>query len=318
MKTLRYNLLALCFTLSGPYTHDNLTIFLIHGKDRIDLSKYLTLEEGIAQKKVIVNETGNVNELTIENVSDMPVYVQSTDIVKGGQQDRTIANDFICPPHSGKVPIASFCVEHGRWVQRGEESTAAFGSANGSLSNRELKLAAKQANSQQEVWNEVHAAQAKLNANVGVSVQSSLSPSSYQLCLDNPQLQAATEAYIKELGGVIEGKADVIGYAFAINGKMNSADVYAASQLFRKLWPKLIRSAAVEAVTDYQKGKKFEPVSADAVKAFMVDAESGTQTQKAAGDKINLVTQDGKAAMLFETQDKDNEGPWVHRNYIAK
>jgi hypothetical protein len=110
----------------------------------------------------------------------------------------------------------------------------------------------------------------------------------------------------------------VIGYAFAINGKMNGADVYAASQLFRKLWPKLIRSAAVEAVTDYQKGTKFEPVSADAVKPFMVDAESGTQTQKAAGDKINLVTQDGNAAILFETQDKDNQGQWVHRNYIAK
>ena len=74
--------------------HDNLTVFLIHGKDRIDVSGLLTLEEAIEQKKVIVNETGSVNELTIENVSDVPVYVQSTDIVKGGRQDRTIANDF--------------------------------------------------------------------------------------------------------------------------------------------------------------------------------------------------------------------------------
>lgn len=343
MQTLRYNLLALCFasslcclslraaaadapakeagepfTLSGPYTHENLTVFLIHGKDRIDLSKYLTLEEGIQQKKVIVNETGNVNELTIENISDMPVYVQSTDIVKGGQQDRTIANDFICPPHSGKVPIAAFCVEHGRWVQRGEESAAAFGSANSSLASRELKLAAKQANSQQEVWKDVHAAQARLNANVGANVQSTESPSSYQLTLDNPQLQAATDAYLKDLSPIVEGKDDVIGYAFAINGKMNSADVYAASQLFRKMWPKLIRSAAVEAITDTQKRTKFEPVSADTAKAFLADAEAGKLTQKAAGDKINLVTQDGKGAMLFETQDKDNEGRWVHRNYIAK
>ena len=41
-----------------------------------------------------------------------------------------------------------------------------------------------------------------------------------------------------------------------MNGKVNGADVYAASQLFRKMWPKLIRSAAVEAITDLQKDKK--------------------------------------------------------------
>ena len=44
------------------------------------------------------------------------------------------------------------------------------------------------------------------------------------------------------------------------------------------------------------------------VTAFLADAESGKQTEKPAGDKINLVTQDGRAAVLFETQDKDNGG----------
>src|SRR5207237_7586483 len=114
--------------LTGPYTQDNLTIYLVHGPDTVH-GEYLTLEEGLAAKKVIVNETGNVNELTIENQSDMPVYVQSGDIVKGGRQDRTIGVDIVLAPHSKKIPIASFCVEHGRWTQRGSEPAALFSSS---------------------------------------------------------------------------------------------------------------------------------------------------------------------------------------------
>src|SRR5262249_42685987 len=103
------------YTISGPYSHKNLTIFLLHGENQKAGKSPLTLQEAMAEKKVIVHETGNVNELSIENVSDEEVYVQSGDIVKGGRQDRVLAMDLIVPPKSGKMPIESFCVEHGRW-----------------------------------------------------------------------------------------------------------------------------------------------------------------------------------------------------------
>src|SRR5258708_4910382 len=75
------------FKLSGPYTHDNLSIFLIHGEDQLKDKVFLTLQEALAQKKVVVHETKNVNELAIENVSaSEEVFVQAGDIVKGGQQ----------------------------------------------------------------------------------------------------------------------------------------------------------------------------------------------------------------------------------------
>src|SRR5881394_273269 len=95
--------------LSGPYTHGNLTVFLVHGPDRMKNREFLTLAEGIDKKLVVVHETSNVNELAIENTGSTDVYVQSGDIVKGGKQDRTIAMDFIAPAHSGKIPIAAFC-----------------------------------------------------------------------------------------------------------------------------------------------------------------------------------------------------------------
>ena len=78
-------------------------------------------------KVVVVHETGSVNELQIKNVSaDVDVYLQSGDIVKGGRQDRTIAMDTIIPPKSGLMPLNAFCVENGRWSQRGGERFSQF------------------------------------------------------------------------------------------------------------------------------------------------------------------------------------------------
>src|SRR5687768_7742861 len=96
--------------ISGPYTEGNLSIFFLHGKDQLAGKKILTLDEALKARKVVVHETKNVSELSIENVSDQEVFVQAGDIVKGGQQDRTLALDMLIPPKSGKLPVNSFCV----------------------------------------------------------------------------------------------------------------------------------------------------------------------------------------------------------------
>ena len=86
------------YRISGPYTHKNLTVFLVHGKDLISGHNFITLQEALAQKKVIVYETKDVNELAIKNLSNQDIYVQAGDIVRGGDQDRMISTDFIVPP----------------------------------------------------------------------------------------------------------------------------------------------------------------------------------------------------------------------------
>src|SRR5215510_4298318 len=120
------------YRISGPYIHKNLTIFLVHGNDLIAGHDFLTLQEALAQKQVIVYETKDVNELAIRNLSDQDVYVQSGDIVRGGDQDRMISTDFIVPPKSGKMPIAAFCVESGRWSRRGNEGNGSFATSDNS------------------------------------------------------------------------------------------------------------------------------------------------------------------------------------------
>ena len=101
----------------------------------------LTLQEALAKGQVQVVETGRVNELQIENTGGEQVFIQAGDIVKGGKQDRVLTVSLLLPAKSGSVPIASFCVEQGRWSARGKEDHAKFSSAKESMPSRSALLA---------------------------------------------------------------------------------------------------------------------------------------------------------------------------------
>ncbi len=305
------------YKLSGPYTHKNLSIFLLHGANQIE-GNILTLQEALAQKKVIVYETKNVNELAIRNVSDEDVYAQAGDIVKGGDQDRMLSMDFIVPPRSGRMPIAAFCVEHGRWSRRGNEASAVFSSSDGLVATKEMKLAAKSAKSQGRVWESVKVAQDKLSENVGTRVNSSVSESSLQLSLENHKVQETAETYVRALSDILNGKNDAIGYVFAINGQINSADVYASNGLFRKLWPKLLKANAVEAIAELQRDKQFQPTTSENIEVFLAEAEDGKNNEEEITNRVKLVTRENDKQIFFETRDRKLKDGWIHRNYIKK
>jgi hypothetical protein len=132
------------YRVSDPVTHENVAIYFVHGPSRGGPVP-LTLEEGLSAKTVRVYETSNVNELAIENLGDQEVFVQSGDIVKGGQQDRALTVSLVLPPHSGRLPIAAFCVEQGRWSKRGNEDVRQFSSAAASVPSREAKIVLRSA-----------------------------------------------------------------------------------------------------------------------------------------------------------------------------
>ena len=229
-----------------------------------------------------------------------------------------MAVDLILPPRSGKIGISAFCVENGRWSKRGTEEVTNFGSSANVIAGRDLKLAAKSAESQGEVWRQVAVAQDKLSANTGTRVNGAASPTSFQLALENKEVQKTSDSYFKALNGIINGKPDVIGYVFAINGKINSADIYASNALFKKLWPKLLTSSAIEAVADLRRGEKFDAPRPAEVKGFLDDSSRGTEKQKDVSSRVQMVTRDSDGSVFFETRDRAKSDVWVHRNVIKK
>jgi hypothetical protein len=316
------------YRVSGPVTHGNLTVYFVHGPSRPGPVP-LTLAEALDAKAVRVAETGSVNELTVENLGDREVFVQSGDIVKGGRQDRVLSVSLVLPPHSGVIAITAFCVEHGRWSRRGSEDAGSFTSAAASVPSRAARLAiqaepsdrgeadyqAALAVRQRQVWDEVARVQHSLSSQLAAPVASPQSASSLQLALESDKLKAAQKDYVAALQPAGEQETDVIGYAFAINGKLDSAEVYPSNALFRKMWRKLLTANATEAISSRGAAAAAAPSSAD-VAAFLAAAEHGTATRQPLTRTAELEARRSEHAVYLETRRTD--GSWVHRAYVAK
>ena len=316
--------------IRGPVVHENLAIYFIRGQSQPGPVP-LTLAEALTAKLVRVHETGQVSQLSIENLGDQEVFVQAGDIVKGGQQDRVLIVSLVLPPRSGRVSIGSFCVEQGRWSGRPGEDVKTFTTATAALPSREAKLRIAgtpsapvpvrgvapgqlPASPQQGVWNAVAEVQQKLSRTLGAPVASPRSQTSLQLSLENEKLKEAQRAYVTALQAAGD-QDDIIGYVFAINGKLNSADVYPSNGLFRKMWPKLLLASATEALGE--KGKAAgEPPTTEAVSAFLAAAEAGKAEERKLNAHAQLERRDGDKALYVTATRAD--GRFVHRNYLAK
>lgn len=306
------------YKISEAFNHKNLTIFLIHGKNQTDRKNILTLEEAMENKEFVVYETDDVNELAVENLSKTnDVFIQSGDIVKGGQQDRLLAVSIMIPAKSGKVLIEAFCVESGRWEKRGGEDVGKFSSSSERIVTRDLKIAANKTRSQQAVWTEVSNAQEKLSSNVGGSVNAAASETSLQLSLEDKKVKANIDKYISSLDKIIDGKSDVIGYAFAVNGKINSADVYVSNSLFKKLWLKMLKAAATEAVANLNEKTKSETVRGADVTTFLTDSEKGKSKEEIVSKRTKVITREDESNVVFEATDEKAKLV-IHRSYIKK
>jgi hypothetical protein len=307
--------------ISGPYQSGNLSVFLIHAElaDGGSVAgAYLTLDEALAGGEAAVYETGDVNELEVQNKSkNHTLFIQAGDIVKGGRQDRVLSVDLILPPGSGKIPITAFCVEQGRWSARGDESGQQFASAEKSLAGKDLKLAAKSKRSQTEVWNAVAETQAKLAASVGEDVAAPASPTSLQLSLENTKVAEAVGKHVAALTALAADHPDAVGYLYAVNGKISGGDIYASPLLFRKLWPRLLEASVTEAVAERSDSSAGSGLAADDAAAFLTAMDSAAATDQQLPAGVTLMSRETEKAAAFETRSDAAEG-WLHRSYIVK
>jgi hypothetical protein len=304
------------WSVSGPCSHENLAVYLIHGSDLLSGRSFITLQEALAQNKAQVRETGNVNELAIENLSENEeLFVQAGEIVRGGKQDRVLAVDLIIGPGSGKVPIGSFCVESGRWQRRGAEGAWSFASAENMVFSNELKLAVVGARSQGAVWQHVEEAQDRLASTLGTTVADAESPTSLELSLEQGKVQNTAAEYVDKLLGGIQAKDDIVGFVIAINGEVHCADVYASRQLFSKLCSKLLESAAIEAIALLRTGQVPGPPALDEVHGVLVAAEDAKASKTRVSPRVEIVVRESTKWLITETLDGD---AWIHRAYVKK
>ena len=305
-------------------SYKNLEVFIIYKQAEIVDRNYVTLDDAMKLKLVVVQESEIVNELRLNNRSDEYIYIHSGDIVKGGKQDRTIMNDIIIPPKTSNNKLACFCVEHDRWSERDGDNVYYFGSSSNILSDKKLKVAAKVNRDQSEVWEKVNEYQDSATnritnnyTDVGAySSKSSLSSSSLELTLNNKEIKKITEEYSSQIKKGIKNFENANGIAIYINGKLNSIDMFNNSKLFHDMFDKLLNAYIAEAIAcDYN--KKYIPHQASNVR----DVLKHTPIVKR-NESINRVTrfttaylEKDRHTLYFITEDR-NLNKWLHKNWL--
>ena len=308
--------------ISEPYLHRNLAIYLLCRPDASQERQFLTLDEALRAGCARVHETGRVGELEIENLTQADLYAQAGDLVKGGWQDRALGHDFIVPQRSrrSRLRVRTFCVERGRWNRReGEVATNTFKSSEHMTASRELKLSIQRDRSQTAVWSSVDTAQTKLSEALHVDIRSAASPSSLPLAVENPVVRRRLADYLLTFTNLLSDHAEAVGFAFAINGNMNSADLYASPELFRKLWPKLLEAAAVEAISEASApGMTCSTPTAREVSSWLRRANRGRKTRQVVTPRVTVVVRENAGQVSFETMDAEQSNLCVHQTIIAQ
>ena len=323
------------YGLSGPRSRANLAVYLLHDPHAPagDLG-CLSLEEAQKSGAVRVTEKAEgaeVNELQVENTGDQPVYLQAGDTVKGGQQDRTIGVDFVLPAKSGKRTVDAFCVEPGRWTVRtaaGQQAGAMVGAAFSlaeaptPVATREQKLAVRLSKSQEQVW----AAGRQVNGDLKAKVSTSSAglgfarvleepKNSFVEAVEDPAVAKKLDETVAALSNLLDGQPDAVGAAFCINGKVQSVEIYQAAGLFRKLWPKLLRAAAVEALASSPQGEAAGPPAQAELRALLAGLEGrkGRMELRPEGPVVRIFEQEH--VVLFDTE---SGGRLLHRQVLSR
>lgn len=314
-------------TICPPISHKNLSVYLIRGSGHQQNLKILTLSEAMQSGVTVVHETSDVNQLRIENKStDSYVFIHSGDIVKGGKQDRALANSLLIPPTSKLVPVQSFCVERSRWEKRTGEKLSEFNAQTKCLNSNGLKIASRKHKDQSAVWSNVAETQSKLSNNVykgeqaGRSVNSAVSATSLQLTLENKDLIKLTKEYTEGIQRKLPQHHDIIGYAFAVNGDFQCSDIYLNQTLFHKLWKLRLESAASQAISDFSADAKFAtPTAASIAISIASNRNDSVKGEKLAAHN-QLETQENQDNITFIASHfvEQKKSTYFHHNTLAK
>jgi hypothetical protein len=238
-------------TVGDPKAFDNLTVFPIYANAQVDVGPMTTLDDALARGKAEVREVGGdgnthaqVNTLVIENKGDVAIYVLAGTVVKGGNQDRQIGQDFIIESKQ-TVPVDAFCVEHGRWTgsRDGRATGGKFGTSQ-RLVTSTVRAAAQYKKNQGEVWAKVD--------QVNQAHHKSAESGTLFATLDAPDVEKKSAALAEKVNAFLktaENNGMLVGFAFAVDGQVKGARWFASHKVFSLFRTTLVNGVTVDALT---------------------------------------------------------------------
>jgi len=310
------------YRLDGPFTYENLSFYRVHN-GVFKAPAPLDVGTAFKQGMIKLHKPTTSPNATVDNLSDSEVFVQFGTLLVGATQDQLISTELILPPRSTGTPIDVFCIEKGRWLPRLGEDVANYSTTGallpasvaqlGFLAGSVHSLAAGRLR-QLEVWMSIDDFLRDLSGKIGTSAEQLASPTSLPLGLNNPALQSAEQNYLDALQPKGESEADIVGVAFAINGKLQNADVYSSNDLFRHMWPNLLRTATAQAIAN--RGVTFQaPPEASRTSALLSESEGTPVSDPMLAQFDGIETHYGNSVVYYESKSGSH---WLHRGYLVK
>jgi hypothetical protein len=204
---------------------------------------YLTMEDAINSRLLIIGEKnsgGSVPELVAQNLADIPVLLLDGEEVIGAKQNRILNASILLAPNS-KTVIPVSCVEAHRW----NYTTENFGHSDAYLNydirrekhrdvNMSLKVSQGYHADQGKVWDRIDEMHNELNVKSGTGAMHD----AYDFVSDRLKKYFDSFDFMEGQNGL---------FAF-IDGKIAGFDILSKTAAFEKVFPKLIKSYAMDAV----------------------------------------------------------------------
>lgn len=304
-------------------TFGNLSVYPIYNAPVGNGADYISLDEGLKQGTVTVTETGGqvpplirnrppnglsanqraqvqqsqsggtVNTLWLTNRSGKKLFIMTGEIVAGGKQDRIIQKDVLIPPSKEPVNLSVFCVEQQRWQATDSSGFKPAAGGAGGLADPTLRGKSQNDRNQQAVWSQVESTSRRLKTENATKT--------YQANLNDPKLKQSVEGYVKAIEKAFPVDR-ASGAVVAINGKLVWMDRFMGNGTFRKYWPKMIRSYAIDAIQSQERMPTPKPPTYDAAMRF-ASARDGKATHEAEDGVWQLTKIESAVHVIFELTD---------------
>ena len=276
-----------------PTEAGGLQVFALRWQPGGDVN-YLTLDDGLSAGVLEVTELsegGSVPTLKVHNRAGDFAFLMAGEHLVGAKQNRVLNASILVDAHS-ELAIPVSCVEAGRWGYR----SRAFGSGGTSSHGKLRRMMHAQTTGhyhsdgtptaeQGEVWGEVSRKLAAMG---------SVSPSS--------DLHQAYQDRSAGLDAILQGlpaPEGACGAVFACAGRIAGADLFDKPSTLAKLWPKLIRGYALDAL---EEDTAAPPVTPAAVKDWLrtaLEAKAEAFKSPGVGDDVRLEGKGLVGAGLF-------------------
>jgi hypothetical protein len=221
--------------------HERMVVFPLFAPNLTSALRYQTLEQAIAQGAVEVTEqpSATVPELLLRNKGEVMIFVLDGEEIIGGRQNRIVNASFLVAAQSTThLPVT--CVEQGRWhstshgFSSGESTYHSLRREKFAQVRASLAATGRHSSDQGAVWNSVER-KAMIS---GVESTTGAMHEIYQ------SRSVSLDGYLR----AFPYPAGAVGFVVALGGRMAGADLFDQPATAEALWPKLVRSYALDAL----------------------------------------------------------------------